>query len=384
MNIALVIFRAEIERGGAERYVRDLSVALTEHGHRVSVLASTGQTAPGVEFVRIGAHGVSRTVRYRRFCRNLERHLDEHRYDIVHACLPVPRCDVYHTHSGLESISLRDGHLKEPTLARQAASKLFASINRKRRAFADVEAKLINSTQPPIVLCLSNRERDAAISMFPAARDRFQTLYSIPDDNKFSVTDVLSLRQEMRRQLGLDDAQTMFLFVGNDFERKGLATAIRAIGRMSDPRSMLYVVGKGDTRKYTEIALKAGAVGRVMFAGRSSNVRNFFAAADATVLPTRSEPFGMVVVESILMGVPPIVSRIAGASEVLSNGLDGFVIDDPSDVPAWAAAMNQLTVRDFRDTLAQACLGQRDRFSYARHVAALEAIYRDCKTRNIR
>ncbi len=251
MNIALVIFRAEVERGGAERYVQDLGRALVERGHRVTVLASCGEATDGVSMVRIPANGVSRAARYRRFCSNLEHHLHAERYDIVHACLPVPRCDVYHTHSGLESLSLRDGHLRHDSLGKQTVAKLFSGFNRKRQAYAHMESVLINSATPPLVLSLSDRERDNAKLFFPAARDRFITLYSLPDDSRFSLADVAATRKRMRKQLSLSDAQTMFLFIGNDFARKGLATAIRAIGKMTDPRCMLFVVGEGDNSQYS-------------------------------------------------------------------------------------------------------------------------------------
>lgn len=384
MNIALIIFRAQIERGGAERYVHDLSIALRNRGHKLAILASRGEAPEGVDFVRIGAHGLSRTSQYSRFCRNLHRHLESNRYDIVHACLPVPQCDIYHAHSGIESLTLRDRHLMQTSLPRQAVSKLFNSINPKRRAFAKVESGLINSASPPIVLCLSNRECEAARQAFPSAKEQFLTLYSFPDDARFPLDDVDVLRKRMRKQLGLDDAQTMFLFVGNSFERKGLATAIWALGQLKDPRAMLYVVGEGNIHRYTEIALHSGAMGRVMFTGKVEDVRSFFAAADAMVLPSLAEPFGMVVVESMLMGVPPIVSRIAGASEIVRQDHDGIVIDDVNDVSAWSAAMSRLTDRTFRDALAGACMDQRDRFSYQHHVDTLEAIYRERKSRNIR
>lgn len=382
MNIALVIFRAQIERGGAERYVNDLSLALTQRGHRVTVLASCGNAAPGVAFIRVPASGLTRTRRYRRFCANVDHELKANRFDIVHSCLPIPSCDVYHAHSGIESLTIRSDHLRHESLSKQAFAKLGSSLNRKRRAYVEMETSLIQSASAPVVLCLSNRERDEARQLFPAAKDRFTTLYSLPNDSNFRLDDSREIRKRMRKQLNLDDAQTMFLFIGNNFARKGLATAIRALGKMTDPQAMLYVAGEGDAHWYSEIALKAGAVGRVMFLGKTDNVRELLAAADALVLPTRAEPFGMVIVEAMLMGVPPIVSRVAGASEIIDSGRNGFVIESPTDVEAWSGTMSQLTNRPLRNQLAKACLSERDRFSYEHQVDTIESIYRQRKSGN--
>lgn len=381
MNIALVIFRAQVHRGGAERYVNDLAIALKDRGHRVTILASSGEAPEGVAFVRIGASGLTRKAKYLRFCSNVEQHLQANRYDIVHSCLPIRTCDVYHAHSGIESLSLRDGHLKHTALTKQVVTKFSNQLNAKRKAFAEMEASMLASALPPTVLCLSNRERDEAKLMFPTSREQFVTLYSFPNDARFGLKDVAATRKRMRKQLSLGGTQTMFLFIGNDFERKGLATAIRAIGLMKDPCCMLYVVGEGDTHHYSNLALRCGAVGRVMFLGKSDNVRELLAAADALVLPTRSEPFGMVVVEAMLMGVPPVVSRVAGASEIIEDGRNGFVIDDPTNAQTWADAMTKLTAPSLRESLSKICLEQRERFSYENHLKALETIYSARKSR---
>ena len=335
VEIALVIFRAEPERGGAEQYVHRLGHALLSRGHQVSVLASKVTPVDTLAGVKIPARGFTRTGRYRAFLHHLERHLATTSYDIVHACLPVTRCDVYHAHAGLEATSLREGHRIKSTLAGQATAMLGNKVNRKRRAFAAVEASLLNGPNPPVTICLSDRERRLAARMFPSSVSRLVTLHSAPDDTKFSADDLPERRKAARKSLGLGPDRAMYLFIGQDFRRKGLATAIRAMGRLNDPHAVLYVLGEGDLTHYSKVAASAGVVGRVCFAGSVGDVPKFMAAADALVLPTRYEPFGMVVVEAMLMGVPPIVSGIAGASEVIDQGKTGFVVANPDDIAAW-------------------------------------------------
>jgi UDP-glucose:(heptosyl)LPS alpha-1,3-glucosyltransferase len=377
MNIALVIFRAQPERGGAERYVDQLGHALAARGHKVTMLASKLGDIGELPGMKISAAGVTRTARYRRFLLNLERHLAANKYDIVHAGLPVKHCDVYQAHSGLEATSLRESHLIKTTLAGQATSMLGNKINPKRRAFARVEALLLNGPKPPVTICLSQRERLQAEQQFPSAKAQLVVLPDMPDDSAFPIDNLAERRRLARKSLGLSVDQTMFLFVGQDFRRKGLATAIRALGKLNDPHSVLYVLGHGDIEQYSDVALKAGVVGRVLFAGRVDDVARFMTAADAFVLPTRYEPFGMVVVEAMLMGVPPIVSGIAGASEVIDDGRTGFVVANPDDVDAWAAAMRRLSDRTLREQMSVACLADRAQFSFSAHVDAIERIYRD-------
>jgi UDP-glucose:(heptosyl)LPS alpha-1,3-glucosyltransferase len=379
VNIALVIFRAQPERGGAERYVDQLGHALAVRGHRVTMLASKLGDIGELAGIKISAAGVTRTARYRRFLANLERHLAANKYDIVHAGLPVKHCDVYQAHSGLEATSLRESHRIKTSLAGQATSMLGNKVNPKRRAFARVEASLLNGPTPPVTICLSQRERLLAEREFPSAKAKLVVLPDTPDDSTFPVDNLADRRKIARKSLGLGVDQTMYLFVGQDFRRKGLATAIRALGKLNDPHAVLYVLGHGDVEAYSDVALKAGVVGRVLFAGRVNDVARFMTAGDVFVLPTRYEPFGMVVVEAMLMGVPPIVSGVAGASEVIDDGRTGYVVANPDDVDAWAAAMRKLSDRGTRDRLSAACLAERARFSFGAHVDTIERIYASIK-----
>src|SRR5438552_6454409 len=111
MKIALVILHADPTRGGAERYTLDLARALNSEGHDVSLLAATFADAPqGLRTIPLNASGLTRLGQYDRFLDSLQRHLAECSYDVVHAMLPVRRCDFYHPHAGVAAESLEMDH----------------------------------------------------------------------------------------------------------------------------------------------------------------------------------------------------------------------------------------------------------------------------------
>ena len=66
---------------------------------------------------------------------------------------------------------------------------------------------------------------------------------------------------------------------------------------------------------------------------------------------------------------------MAGSSEVVDEDRTGYVIDALHDPSAWAAAMTRILEPATHARLAAACIASRDRFSYARHVDAIEALY---------
>ena len=123
MKIALVILHADPVRGGAERYTIDLAAGLARRGHDASVVSSES----------LGVRGLTRVGRYRTFLDLLSAHLANARYDIVHAMLPVRRCEVYHPHAGM---------------AAAATERFSFHFNPRRRAMASVEGQLLAGEWP--------------------------------------------------------------------------------------------------------------------------------------------------------------------------------------------------------------------------------------------
>ncbi len=100
MNIALVIFNADPQRGGAERYTADIAVALAGRGHQVDLISTRfGSPIAGVNFVALDAKAPTRAGRYPIFLSSLDAHLRDKKYDLIHSMLPVKHCDIYHPHA---------------------------------------------------------------------------------------------------------------------------------------------------------------------------------------------------------------------------------------------------------------------------------------------
>ena len=75
------------------------------------------------------------------------------------------------------------------------------------------------------------------------------------------------------------------------------------------------------------------------------------------------------------MGLPVITTRFNGACEIMTNGVHGFVLDDPSDISALAASMTSLTDPAKRGMMSKFCLDLRPKLSYEHHLDQLLAIY---------
>ena len=164
--------------------------------------------------------------------------------------------------------------------------------------------------------------------------------------------------------------------LAQDFERKGLGQAIRALALVNDPKLILVVGGKQDPAKYRRLAASLGVAERVIFAGPVDRPADFYQAADFFVLPTFFDPCSLVVLEALAMGLPVISTSRNGACEIMTDGVHGRVLDDPEDLVGLAGAMRQMLDPEHRAKSAEACLELRPVLSQEHHVDQVEAVYR--------
>jgi glycosyltransferase involved in cell wall biosynthesis len=145
-------------------------------------------------------------------------------------------------------------------------------------------------------------------------------------------------RPEVRRQVGVGADTPVALYVG-DYQ-KGLVPTLRALARVPD----LHLVGvaRSPVEPYQDLICELGVADRVHLMPASASVERYYATADVFVFPTFYDPFGLVATEAMASGLPVICSAAAGASEVIQDGVDGFVVQDPWDADALAAPLRQL------------------------------------------
>lgn len=149
------------------------------------------------------------------------------------------------------------------------------------------------------------------------------------------------------------------LGLGRVVEKKGFDLLLDAFATLAraHPELGLVIAGEGAARDgLVASAARAGFGPRVAFPGALARAQVAWAMAHARafVLPSRVEPFGIVVLEALRAGCPAIVSRHGGATEIVRDGIEGIVVD-PADRRALAGAIDRvLGDAALARTLAQA------------------------------
>lgn len=166
-------------------------------------------------------------------------------------------------------------------------------------------------------------------------------------------------RERMRDALGLAADDLVALFVGGDWDRKGLRHAIESVAAAECWH--LLVIGPGDVPRYRELAARHGAGDRVHWIGTTTQPAGYFAAADAFVLPSAYEAFPLVGLEAAAAGLPLLMSRVNGVEELVEDGRNGWFVERDGESIAKCLLMLG------RDPQLRARIGHAARDSSARY-----------------
>lgn len=149
-------------------------------------------------------------------------------------------------------------------------------------------------------------------------------------------------RRRVRDGMKTPEGVVVALFVGGDWDHKGLAVAIDGVAqaRKDGWDVRLWVVGQGDRARFEDRARTAGLDGAAVFLGRREDVAGFYQAADLLVLPSRYEAFPLVSLEAAAAGLPLLARPVSGVVDLVGDDEAGMLLGD--DPAAWGRAISAL------------------------------------------
>ena len=203
------------------------------------------------------------------------------------------------------------------------------------------------------------------------------TIYSV-DNASFA-----SMRDERQRQAaalrlewGVPSDGTVFLFCARLSSEKAPEMLLRALALLADPSAHLVFVGSGPAEPSLKELEEGLGLQHVHWAGfvNQSNLPAYYRAADVMVLPSRFEPWGLVVNEAMACGTPCIVSDVVGAGADLVAGQDTGLIFARDDVPALAAALRTALNPELRERWKSNLPRVLAQVNFEKNVQALETV----------
>jgi glycosyltransferase involved in cell wall biosynthesis len=231
-------------------------------------------------------------------------------------------------------------------------------------------------------LCVVSRDHYEASRLRRALAGAPPKVVELPNGVDLQSFQVAPVADDPRARHGIPPTAKLLLFVAaldRAHHFKGLGTLLQAARYL--PRDIrLLVVGDGDLRRlYEQQAAHFNLAERVVFAGAIAhdNLPPYFRSADLTILPSSPpESFGLVLIESLACGTPPVASDIPGVRTVVEHGRDGLLVE-----PRNPLALAEAIVRILRDDGGRREMGRRGRakvearYDWQAIGARLEATY---------
>ncbi len=163
------------------------------------------------------------------------------------------------------------------------------------------------------------------IAVYGIDKAKMRVIHNGVDTRKFSPK-----KPKYREKYG-EGFDHLLLFSGRLVKQKGLEYLFEAMKLVvrEQPRTRLLIMGKGSMRsKLERRAKRLGVEKNILFTGflPEKEIPYIYSSADLFVLPSISEPFGIVLVEAMASGTPCVGTEVGGIPEIIRNGVNGFTV----------------------------------------------------------
>jgi N-acetyl-alpha-D-glucosaminyl L-malate synthase BshA len=336
MNIGIACYASV---GGSGIVATELGKVLAARGHHVHILSTDtpvrlGDYQPGLWFHRVEtpSYPLFREPQYLLSLANkiVQVSRDE-RLDLVHAHYAVP-------------------HAAAGYLARQilAAGRL-DSVPRVITTLHGTDITLLGSDRSyseTVAFCIEQSDGVTAVSK--SLRDDTVRELGVTSEIRV-IPNFIDCAVHRRRDGGslrerlAPDGQKLLVHVSNFRPVKRVTAVIEIFARVrrSCPARLLMIGDGPELPMATSLARALGIAADVEFLGEQDQVVPLLSVADAFLLPSTQESFGLAALEAMACEVPVVASRIGGLPEVIEDGVSGF-LHVPDDLGGMAASTIRL------------------------------------------
>lgn len=343
MRIALLSWESlhSIAVGGVAVHVTELAAALDRRGHEIHVFTRQGQSQPGYDFID-GVHyhrcPFALTTNFIDEVNNMCR-------AFVDAVLAVEGIvgsfDVVHAHDWLASnaaVWIKEGRGRRAVLTMHSTE-----YGRNGNRFLGGQAVRVQEHERHGTYCA-----DRVITVSNQLKAETRWLYELPDWKVRTIYNGVSTPQfdyavdagEVKRRYAMGPLDPMILFVGRMVVQKGPDILVRTVPSILRhyPHAKFVFVGDGYMKEdVCRIGHQLGVAHamRVLGVVRGRELINLFKACDVVAVPSRNEPFGIVILEGWSAHKPVVSTKRGGPAEFVWHEINGLHVDDTPESVAW-------------------------------------------------
>jgi len=345
VKIAVALHHFDARRGGAERFAVDLVRYMIEQGHDVDVFSATrGEEIEGAGYQKVDAMGWPGFLYETSFAKRSAMALSGRPYDVILGINRIFNMDIYLPPGGVHRAWFKQDLKSTHSGFARRIRLMGRTLNPKQRLVFRLENRIYREGRIKKVVANSGMVKADIIKHYHLPPEMVEVIYHGVDLEKFHPRNRMELRQGARASLGLKDERAI-LFAAHNFRLKGLQSFIEVISILKKrriPNIMGVVVGRGRSRPFQAEADRLGCSELMLFSGTQSDMKGVYAAADLLLQPTFFDPCSLTTLEALASGLPVVTTRYNGAGELMTDGEEGFVVEDPADVEKLADKVEEL------------------------------------------
>lgn len=342
MRIGMVCYASV---GGSGVVATELAHALVDRGHHVHLISSDppfrwrpGPGGPAFDRVSVPSYPLFREPQYLLAMANTIVSVAEaHRLDIIHAHYAVPHA----TAAYLADRILASASSPPPPRTVTTLHGTDITLVGSDPSYARVVAFSIE--QSDSVTTVSRSLRADTISRLGISQD-IRVIPNFLDCGVYRRQTEPGLRE---RLTGAGPGDAVVVHMSNFRPVKRVELVMEAFRRIRlDVSARLVLIGDGPVRPDIERLAEAhGTAGDVIFVGERQDPVPWLSSADVFLLPSEQESFGLAALEAMACGTPVVAADVGGLSEIIENGVTGFLCP-PVDLAHVMAERALTLIRD--------------------------------------
>lgn len=200
----------------------------------------------------------------------------------------------------------------------------------KIKTVTSVQSKVYNhkffSYKSEILIACSNSIKRHLINNYKIDERKIKVIYNAVDPKEFVPT---KTEAALINELNIPDDKFIIGYFGRlDFKEKGIDILLEAFLNLSkvDKNIFLLLIGNGADEIKVRSFITQNKL-NVKVINSQEDIFNYYQLLDIFVLPSRVEPFGIVIIEAGIMKVPLIASNVDGIAELIEHGNDGLLFE---------------------------------------------------------
>ncbi|QPE05002.1 glycosyltransferase family 4 protein [Microbacterium schleiferi] len=246
-------------------------------------------------------------------------------------------------------VYVNHGLLKEVVVVRRQTNRFYVPLNPMHWFTLVRDEVRYRWGWQNMIVCLTQQDEATLRRLYPKVRTPIRVIPNGVDLARYSIAE--QLRAETRAELGIDDGVTALLFVGHEYERKGLFLLLEAM-QLLDPSYELIIVGGAPEMiaSARQLAERLGVGERTHFVGSQPDPRPYYGASDVVVLPSSYETGPLVLLEALASGRMVVMTPTGLATELIRSGINGEIVKrDPAQIAAGIVACSHALSEGFED-----------------------------------